>query len=68
MPEFKVTLRAEADIDIWIEADDATHAETLAKANNPETYSRVRSAVTIGSGSIRVDTPTITVNSVEEVL
>lgn len=68
MPEFKTKFSAQISCEIWVEADDEAHAEELVKANDPSTYSKIRSVVSIGSGSIVIETPTINIISVEEVL
>ena len=68
MPLFKTTITADAEIDVWIEADDADHAEGLACANNSETYDRIKSTVSFGTGSIRIDNASIEIVSIEAVV
>ena len=65
MALFKTTITATAEIDLWLEADSLQHAESLVKANDEDTYNRVRSSVDFPTGSIRVKTDSIEINSIE---
>jgi len=67
MPLFKATFSAVTEIDVWVEADDAAHAQALVAANDSDTYGRIRSSVSVESGSIRVNTPSINAIVVEQV-
>ena len=63
----KVTFTASVEIDVWVKSDDEAHAQSLVEANNPETYDRVRSTLSFGTGAIRLEDKSINVTHVEVV-
>lgn len=60
----KVTFNAIVEIDVWVEADDSAHAQSLVEANSAETYGRVKSSLAFNTGAIRINTPSIVVQNV----
>ena len=64
MQRYKVTFTAATEIDVWLDADNEDHAAALVAANDRATYSRIRSTVSVGTGSIRIDTATISIDSI----
>lgn len=68
MAVYKVTFQTQVDVDVWLDADSADHAKMLVEANDRSTYDRIKSSVSLETGSIRIDTASINVSHIEAVV